>query len=382
MRLNALQVIAALSAFFVSVSAYSQSRDKSPATPPPLPQQTPNTVNDSNKPKTRDASSTILIPSTSTQTPASAPKYEVQDAIVLPPSARGKSQGMVQPTIPETPSVKDQQEQQRLEEQKKLEEQKRIEEQKKLEEQKRIEEQKKLEEQKRLEEQKKLEEQKRLEEQKKLDEQKKLEEQKRLEEQRRLEAQKKREEEKRRERELAASLDTTARVLFGVSSNLLLDAVTAVNVGVEVPFGRHWGAHLGYTTPWWSFSDQFYSLRIQCLDLGVRYYFKPWTARGSDVYRGWFLSAAVGAGKYNLAWAGKGVEGKAIIGGIGGGYTWAFGDWWRLDTSFNLGMMLTDFNRYDLSGTSELPDAAIHSRLPDPAALKVTLTYLIHSKKK
>ena len=208
---------------------------------------------------------------------------------------------------------------------------------------------------------------------------------KELEKQRKEEERKIREEQKRQdalEREVAAAMDTTAHVLFGVSSNLLLDAVSAVNVGVEVPFGRHWGAHLGYTTPWWSFAEQYYAMQIQCLDLGVRYYFKPWTYRGSDVYRGWFVSAAFATGKYNLAWKGAGVDGVAMIGGIGGGYTWALGDWWRLDASCNLGMMIADFNRYDLTGTSSLPGGKVHSRLPDPASFKVTLTYLIHHKRK
>ena len=170
--------------------------------------------------------------------------------------------------------------------------------------------------------------------------------------------------------------------LAGISSNLFLDALTAVNLGIEVPIGRHWGAHIGITTPMWSSADGMRAMQIQCLDLGARYYLKPWEYRGSDVYKGWFFSAAVATGKYNLAWNGQGVQGTAIIGGIGGGYTWAFGPWWRLDLSGNIGMMISDFTRYDLVGDGALPGGVIHSRLPDPGSFKVTLTYMIHYNKK
>ena len=172
--------------------------------------------------------------------------------------------------------------------------------------------------------------------------------------------------------------------LFGVSTNALQDLITAVNLGVEVPLGNRWSVRAEYFSPWWSIAGSSYVLKTQNLNIGARYYFHPWTDRGAGVLRGWFVSAEAGAGIYDVCWNSVGSSGRGIHGNIGGGYSFALGDWWRLDLSAGIGMMISDYQRYQLSagdGTKVVSTSGI-ARIPDPTSLKVSFVYLFHTKRK
>lgn len=190
---------------------------------------------------------------------------------------------------------------------------------------------------------------------------------------RRQEAELKRQEADLRQQELEIlkQQETDGKVaVAGLSTNLLFDAITAVNLGVEVPIGSRFGLHAGYTFPFWTFPGETVRFNVSAFDLGARVYLHPWETRGYDLYRGWFFTVSAATGKFNLSWNGGGSQGTAIIGAVGGGYTWPVGTWWRLDVSGSAGAMICHFS----DGRA--------SRLPDPAVFKVTMTYLFHYNKK
>ena len=190
---------------------------------------------------------------------------------------------------------------------------------------------------------------------------------------RRQEAELKRQEADLRQQELEIlrQQETDGKVaVAGLSTNLLFDAITAVNLGVEVPIGSRFGLHAGYTFPFWTFPGETVRFNVSAFDLGARVYLHPWETRGYDLYRGWFFTVSAATGKFNLSWNGGGSQGTAIIGAVGGGYTWPVGTWWRLDVSGSAGAMICHFS----DGRT--------SRLPDPAVFKVTMTYLFHYNKK
>lgn len=190
---------------------------------------------------------------------------------------------------------------------------------------------------------------------------------------RRQEAELKRQEADLRQQELEIlkQQETDGKVaIAGLSTNLLFDAITAVNLGVEVPIGSRFGLHAGYTFPFWTFPGETVRFNVSALDLGARVYLHPWETRGYDLYRGWFFTVSAATGKFDLSWNGGGSQGTAIIGAVGGGYTWPVGTWWRLDVSGSAGAMICHFS----DGRT--------SRLPDPAVFKVTMTYLFHYNKK
>ena len=190
---------------------------------------------------------------------------------------------------------------------------------------------------------------------------------------RRQEAELKRQEADLRQQELEIlkQQETDGKVaVAGLSTNLLFDAITAVNLGVEVPIGSRFGLHAGYTFPFWTFPGETVRFNVSAFDLGARVYLHPWETRGYDLYRGWFFTVSAATGKFDLSWNGGGSQGTAIIGAVGGGYTWPVGTWWRLDVSGSAGAMICHFS----DGRT--------SRLPDPAVFKVTMTYLFHYNKK
>ncbi|MBO4476229.1 MAG: DUF3575 domain-containing protein, partial [Bacteroidales bacterium] len=182
----------------------------------------------------------------------------------------------------------------------------------------------------------------------------------------------------------AAAADSAGVALFGLSTNTLLDAVAAVNIGAEVPVGHNWSVRAEYTTPWWSTANHSHALQVQNVNIGARYYIKPWTYRSSDVLRGWFVSANAGAGLYDVCWDYRGSRGRGILGNIGGGYSFALGDWWRLDLSAGIGMMIAGYERYQVSedGKTVVPMHSGTARIPDPTSLKVSFVYLFHTRGK
>ena len=171
------------------------------------------------------------------------------------------------------------------------------------------------------------------------------------------------------------------KAIAGISTNLASDLLTALNIGVEVPFGKRWSAHAGYTFPFWRSSDKSTAFVIQHIDLGARYYFKPWEYRSSDVMRGWFLCADLGYANYDVAFKSSGVRGNGFTASFGGGYSWAFNKWWRLDFSASMGMLQAYYDNYQIGQNGEPFVLGNNtSRLPDPTGLKVTLVYLFHTK--
>ena len=167
--------------------------------------------------------------------------------------------------------------------------------------------------------------------------------------------------------------------IVGLSTNVLMDAVSAVNIGLEVPVGHHWSLRAEYAMPWWSAADNSFVLKAQNVNIGARYYFKPWKYRSSDVYSGWFASITAGAGLYDVRMNYQGAQGQGLLGNIGGGYSFALGPWWRLDLSAGIGVMYSDRQLYQTNsgGTINNKDSA-PIIVPDPTAFKVGIVYLFH----
>ena len=159
------------------------------------------------------------------------------------------------------------------------------------------------------------------------------------------------------------------KALFGVGSNLLADAVTAVNVSLEVPVGRRWDITADYYFPWWKNRSSSFAFQILHLDLGARYYFTP----------GWFASASLGAGYYDFAPWGNGIQGEEVKFSLGGGYTWALGSWWRMSAELGIGPVFTQYRRYEHQTGGELLWLQSGKGLYfAPTSARFSLIYLFH----
>lgn len=142
---------------------------------------------------------------------------------------------------------------------------------------------------------------------------------------------------------------TLRSVLFGLSTNLLLDAALAPNIGLTVPVGHHWSVQAAFLCPWWENGSGNFAYQVLHGSVGARYWWTGWDERDNgdpDFLSGWFLSASVGGGYYDLAPWGDGVQGSHMTASLGGGYSWRIGQNWRLDAFLGIGPMLTRWETY------------------------------------
>ena len=129
--------------------------------------------------------------------------------------------------------------------------------------------------------------------------------------------------------------------ILGISTNILYDAVTAFNLGVEVPVADHWFITADAIYDNMPFSE---GRKIGLLlgELGVDYYF--------DIDRpamsGWFAQVGVGGGKYDLVGKVKERQGTILYTNLGAGYTFQLGpedSHWRLKLAAGVGPLKTSF---------------------------------------
>lgn len=172
------------------------------------------------------------------------------------------------------------------------------------------------------------------------------------------------------------------QALVGVSTNVLLDGITALNLGVEVPLDHHWDARADIYFPWWKNNAKSFCFQVMHFDAGARYYFDDWNKRDAGIFRGWFASAHVGGGYYDIAPWDDGYQGWEITAGIGGGYSFALGDWWRLDASLAVGPFYTDYITYEDAGNRStlIQTGADHRFCFLPTDARISLTYIIHAR--
>lgn len=179
--------------------------------------------------------------------------------------------------------------------------------------------------------------------------------------------------------------------LFALKTNLLLDAVTALNVEIEVPIKKRWSIAGEYIFPWWRRDRDRESIkpsRLQVLygTLEGRYWFGNREVR--PVLNGWFLGVYGGGGIYDVEWKGKGYQGNYIAGGgISAGYSHKIGRNLSLEYSLGVGYMRTHYKHYNSLYGADCKWHAIEENSGyynwiGPTRAKISLVWLLHYKTK
>lgn len=176
---------------------------------------------------------------------------------------------------------------------------------------------------------------------------------------------------------------------LAVSTNLLLDAATAVNVSVAVPVGNNWSIRAEYTNPWWIFDNNRRALQIQHLSFGARYYpsgsilgLNFGSRSNKRVLTGWYLEGMFGTGKYDIEPYRKGWQGEEWLLQLGGGYSFQLGKHWSLDLGVDFGSMQTGYRYYE-SNKNDTKLIYKYSGLYSwmgPTNVRASLTYLFYCK--
>ena len=111
-------------------------------------------------------------------------------------------------------------------------------------------------------------------------------------------------------------LEQIKNPLFALKTNLLFEAITVLNVEVEVPIKQRWSIAGEWIFPWW-LHDKYKPnkkpsrLEILCGTLEGRYWFGNREERPQ--LTGWFVGLFSGAGLYDVQWKAKGYQGEFFI---------------------------------------------------------------------
>lgn len=137
--------------------------------------------------------------------------------------------------------------------------------------------------------------------------------------------------------------------LFAIKSNLLYDAASLLNVGIEVPVGERFSIAADAVFPWWQNREKDITIQMLAASLEGRYWFGD-----RSLYRpltGFFAGLYAGAGYFDFQLGklsgGNGVQGDFfMMGGLSAGYAHSIGDNLRFEYSIGLGYIRSDYQEY------------------------------------
>lgn len=141
----------------------------------------------------------------------------------------------------------------------------------------------------------------------------------------------------------------TSKMLFALRTNMLYDAVTALNIGVEVPLGEHFSVSASYLNPWWAWgpNDRKYAFQVQELGFEGRYYISPVDGQRLT---GWYAGVYGSSAQYDFQWDTKlCYQGEYWSAGISAGYVFSLSRNIFLELGLNLGYLSSDYRHYQPS---------------------------------
>ncbi len=158
--------------------------------------------------------------------------------------------------------------------------------------------------------------------------------------------------------ETIAEPTTEIKPLFAVKTNLLYDAITAVNIELEVPIGQRWSVAGEWTFPWWTScgnssndwqnSSNRNTFQLLQGNLEGKYWFGDRTNR--PVMTGWHIGLYAGGGLYDFERNAKGYQGEFFIAaGLSGGYAHTVNKSGnlRMEYSVGVGYLKTQYRYYE-----------------------------------
>ncbi len=102
--------------------------------------------------------------------------------------------------------------------------------------------------------------------------------------------------------------DKTKRTILGLKTNMLYDAVTALNYTIEIPINEHFSLQYEQHTPWWLSKNNKYCLEFLSFGGEFRWWFAPRTSQETsdrklrDALVGHFLGVHCWGGKADIQW--------------------------------------------------------------------------------
>jgi len=147
---------------------------------------------------------------------------------------------------------------------------------------------------------------------------------------------------------------------LALKTNLLFDALTALNIELEVPLTKRWSINAGYYFPWWYLKKDKIALHILYGYIEGRYWFNNKVEHSycyhslngeKNSLKGWYGGFYIGKGIYDLMWKSEGVKGDIRwSGGLSFGYVHPISKHFALEFGASIGYVDTDYKRFTPKG--------------------------------
>ena len=176
--------------------------------------------------------------------------------------------------------------------------------------------------------------------------------------------------------------------IFALKTNLLYDAVTALNFEIEVPIGKRYSVLWEDVFPWWETGNKYC---FQHWEMGpeARFWFKPWKVHGTDKLQGFFAGVYGMSAKYDFQYDRSiNYQGEYWSAGVTAGWTKSLGKtkWGNLEFSLGVGYLHTDYRGYmpadDYSLLIRNPNVQGNAKYFGPTKAKVSLVIPINITRK
>ena len=167
------------------------------------------------------------------------------------------------------------------------------------------------------------------------------------------------------------------KTILAVKTNMLYDAMTAVNFAIEVPIGKKWSVEVEDVCPWWHNGNKRAFQMLQVSGEG-RYWFHRTDKR--NVLTGHYGGTYAMGGKYDLQNR-KSVcyQGEFWSVGVSYGYAMPLGKHFNMEFALSLGLVQTNYRHYTPSADYDELVADPYKRgkfsYIGPTKLKVSIVY-------
>lgn len=172
---------------------------------------------------------------------------------------------------------------------------------------------------------------------------------------------------------------------FAVKTNLLFDAVTAFNGEIEAPLNDKTSVALEWIFPFWKREKSDFTFQLLYAGADFKYWLsnKP----NKEPLNGWFCDLYCGFGRYDLQPFRKcGAQGQLFNIGAGAGFAHSIAKNLRLEYSFGLGYIRTNYHKYKFQydkkpgGMKVVKESGVRSirNIGGPTKLKISLVRIIN----
>ncbi len=158
---------------------------------------------------------------------------------------------------------------------------------------------------------------------------------------------------------LTESINNKSKLLFAIKTNLVLDALSVVNLGVEIPIKERWSVVAEMVHPWWRSWPADFTMQIESYHGELKYWLGDRTRK--EQLQGWSLGAYGGWGRYDIQpFTRTGVQGYFSDYGFEVGYAHRIARNLNLEYTIGLGYVSTNYEDYKMvNSTDEFGDIKV-----------------------